>query len=178
MPYNKRRPQSGRSTHSVYNSNNHKRRNSRGKQYINPSLFINKAIKSKDEVAYKPTHLFTDFSLNEALKANITKEGYETPTAIQDQTIPLAIEGRDVIGLANTGTGKTAAFLLPMLNKLYTRRTNNSVLIMAPTRELAQQIDSEFKKFSDGMKVYSALCVGGVDETLMSLLAHRDVLRI
>ncbi|HXE10198.1 MAG TPA: DEAD/DEAH box helicase, partial [Verrucomicrobiae bacterium] len=97
------------------------------------------------------------------LKQNVATAGFVVPTAIQDQTIPLSLENKDIIGLANTGTGKTAAFLLPALNKLYSRRTTGSVLIMAPTRELAQQIDAEFKKFSVGMKVYSVLCVGGVN---------------
>ncbi len=136
----------------------------RKKQYINPARFVNKnitAAKTADE--YVARHKFSDFELNNALKGTIATSGYETPTAIQDQTIPYVLAGRDVIGLANTGTGKTAAFLLPILQKLYKNRIPQSVLIMAPTRELAQQIDVEFKKFSLNMKLYSAVCVGGVN---------------
>ena len=94
---------------------------------------------------------------------NIATANYITPSAIQDQTIPMVLEGRDVIGLANTGTGKTAAFLVPVLNALYEKRVQQSVLIMAPTRELAQQIDVEFRKFARGMKLFSAVCVGGMN---------------
>lgn len=118
---------------------------------------------AEPEGVYSPRYSFTDLPLHDILKQNIAAAGFQTPTAIQDQTIPLGLEGKDVIGLANTGTGKTAAFLLPILQKLYVRRTTGSVLIMAPTRELAQQIDAEFKKFSTGMKVYSVVCVGGVN---------------
>jgi ATP-dependent RNA helicase RhlE len=130
------------------------------KQYINPAMFVNKNTKEQEQAVYEPTHLFTDFGFTDALQRNID---YVSPSAIQDQTIPLAMTGKDVIGLANTGTGKTAAFLLPILNRLFETRLTGSVLIIAPTRELAQQIDAEFRKFSDGMKLYSAVCVGGVN---------------
>jgi len=110
-----------------------------------------------------PSHRFSDFALSDKLQHNLATAGFRAPSAIQDQTIPLGLAGRDVIGLANTGTGKTAAFLLPILQKLQTNRAPLSVLIMAPTRELAQQIDDEFRKFSLGMKLYSAVCVGGVN---------------
>ena len=140
------------------------KRGGRKKQYINPALFVNKQVAVKNDApAYAPTHLFTDFGLHRSIEQNLATAGFTAPSPIQDQTIPLALAGKDVIGLANTGTGKTAAFLLPILNRLSKQRTISSVLIMAPTRELAQQIDAEFKKFSINMKLYSALCVGGVN---------------
>ncbi len=71
------------------------------------------------------------------------------------------LAGRDVVGLANTGTGKTAAFLLPLIDKVW-KDKNQNVLILAPTRELAMQIDKEFRGFSYGMHIYSAMCVGGM----------------
>lgn len=150
---------------------NHIKRNfrpqnqSRGKkQYINPALFVNKnSTAPKQADNYVARYSFNDFAFHNILKQNVASAGFVLPTAIQDQTIPLGLEGRDIIGLANTGTGKTAAFLLPILQKLYTTRFGQSVLIMAPTRELAQQIDAEFRKFSLGMKIYSALCVGGIN---------------
>lgn len=162
MSYNSRRSFNGRKQQST-RPRQPQRRNQRSKQSINPALFVNKSTVAATAPAYDARHRFSDFSLHDILKQNITAAGFELPTAIQDQTIPLSLEGKDIIGLANTGTGKTAAFLIPLLNKLYTRRTTGSVLIMAPTRELAQQIDEEFKKFSVGMKVYSAICVGGVN---------------
>lgn len=131
--------------------------------YINPELFVNKNTREKQVDVYEPTNRFSDFNFNTQLKTNIANAGYELPSAIQDKTIPFSLEGKDVIGLANTGTGKTAAFLLPILEKLYKNRSLQSVLIMAPTRELAQQIDDEFRKFSRDMKLYSAVCVGGVN---------------
>lgn len=140
------------------------KKQTRGKQFIHPEKFVNRnVVSAQTEVAYQPKHLFTDFGLRTELENNLAAAGFEVPSAIQDQTIPLVLEGRDVIGLANTGTGKTAAFLLPILNSLYRSRAPQSVLIMAPTRELAQQIDAEFRKFSAGMKLYSAVCVGGVN---------------
>jgi len=132
------------------------------KQNIHPSKFINKASIREEEIAYEPTHLFKDFPFGAELQANISKKGYISPSAIQDQTIPHIIDGKDVIGLANTGTGKTAAFLLPIIERMSGISLRPSVLIIAPTRELAQQIDEEFKIFARGMNLYSALIVGGV----------------
>lgn len=131
--------------------------------YIHPSKFVNKATISGPEAPYEPKHTFADFPFHEILHKNIAHQGYERPSAIQDQSILHTLEGRDVLGLANTGTGKTAAFLLPILNNLYKDKTPNAVLILAPTRELAQQIDEQFRMFSYGMKLYSTLIVGGAD---------------
>jgi len=133
------------------------------KQTIHPSKFINRTPVEAEVVEYVPKHRFSDFALSDVIKNNLIKIGFDTPSAIQDQAIPLALEGKDVIGLANTGTGKTAAFLLPILNSLKTTNKYNSVLIMAPTRELAQQIDAECKRFSQDLRVYSTVVVGGVN---------------
>ena len=137
----------------------------RKKQYIDPAKFINTQVVEAERIEYVPTHTFFDFGLHSILEQNLRSAKFDTPSAIQDQTLPLGLAGKDVIGLANTGTGKTAAFLLPILQKLYAQRDTQSVLIMAPTRELAQQIDMEFKKFSRGMKLYATVCVGGVNIT-------------
>ncbi len=133
------------------------------KKYIHPSKFINKAVEKADEQAYEATHKFADFPFGAELHYNIARKGYETPSAIQDQAIPHIIDGRDVIGLANTGTGKTAAFLLPIIERQAGIMLRPSVLIIAPTRELAQQIDEQFREFSRGLGLYSALIVGGVN---------------
>jgi superfamily II DNA/RNA helicase len=128
---------------------------------IHPSKFINKAITPEADVPYVPTHTFHDFGLNQRIVKNLDFLKFTTPSEIQDRCIPLTLSGTDTIGLANTGTGKTAAFLLPIIDKLLANRELVSVLILAPTRELAQQIDEEFRRFSSGMKLYSALAVGG-----------------
>ena len=132
------------------------------KKYIHPSKFINKATSKADEVVYESKNKFADFPFGNQLRNNIAKKGYEIPSAIQDQAIPHILEGKDVIGLANTGTGKTAAFLLPIIERQTGVNLRPSVLIIAPTRELAQQIDEEFRAFAQGLDLYSALIVGGV----------------
>ena len=135
----------------------------RSKATINPSRFINRATEHVEQPPYVPTHSFADFALNATTQNMLEHEGLTTPSAIQDQAIQPILEGRDLIGLANTGTGKTAAFLLPIIEHLVQNRDRNSVLILAPTRELAQQIDAEFQRFSAGQKIYSVVCVGGAN---------------
>lgn len=127
---------------------------------IDESKFISKSTyESVPEV--KITNSFSDFGFSSVLKRNLENRNYLNPTPIQDQAIGHILNGRDIIGLANTGTGKTAAFLLPIIEKISKDRSGK-ILIIAPTRELAQQIDDEFRKFSVGLNLYSAICVGGV----------------
>ena len=154
--------------YSVYNSKNRGRGNNRGRsfggnkrrgEYINPSRFVQIA-KTAIETQYTATHKFSDFKVDNLIHDNLVKKGYETPSAIQDQTIPLALEGHDVIGLANTGTGKTAAFAVPVINALI-HRQNAKALIVAPTRELAQQIEEECRSIGKGAGFYGALLIGG-----------------
>ena len=169
MSYNTRTNQlrSRRPVHQRHPQSSHQRRgggSSRGRGvYINPSKFINRATGVAEHAPYEPQHVFTDFPLNHMLQQNIQNKGYVSPSAIQDQAIPLLLENKDVIGLANTGTGKTAAFLVPIIQKLSGVPTPLSVLIMAPTRELAQQIDEQFRELSVGLRLYSALLVGGMN---------------
>lgn len=163
---NSSRPQSGGRSFSGNRSGGRSGGGGRrgpAKKYIHPSKFINKAVTKADEVVYESKHKFADFPFNAELQHNIAEKGYEIPSAIQDQAIPHIIEGRDVIGLANTGTGKTAAFLLPIIERQSGISLRPSVLIVAPTRELAQQIDDQFRDFSKGLKMYSTLVVGGMN---------------
>ncbi len=136
-------------------------RNNRGKaaQYIDPKRFIASATILEVE-AYVPTHTFTDFALHQLLQANLASKNYVQPSPIQDQAIPVGLQGNDVIGMASTGTGKTAAFALPILNRLIMDR-NTSALIIAPTRELAQQIDEECRDLAKGSGLTGALLIGG-----------------
>jgi len=140
MAYQQKR--GGRSTASRPRSGGFsggRRGGSRGpaKKFIHPSKFTNKAVKKAEEQPYQAKHTFTDFPFGAQLKHNIATKGYVTPSAIQDQAIPHIINGADVIGLANTGTGKTAAFLLPIIERQSGIMLRPSVLIMSPTRELA-----------------------------------------
>lgn len=160
------RPQYNRARPSQFGGGGGGRRGgSRGpvKKYIHPSKFINKAVAVADEVVYEATNKFIDFPFGAQLQHNIAEKGYTTPSPIQDQAIPHIVEGRDVIGLANTGTGKTAAFLLPIIERQSGISLRPSVLIIAPTRELAQQIEEEFRVFARGLNLYSTLIVGGVN---------------
>lgn len=130
---------------------------------LNPNRFVNKAVAPSEEVPYTPTHCFDDFALNRQTKSTLHYLKFTQPSPIQDKCIPLALAGGDVIGLANTGTGKTAAFLLPIIEHLVQTRPVAGALILAPTRELAQQIDAEFRRFAAGQKLYSTLLVGGMN---------------
>ncbi len=152
-----------RTTASFRGSNN-RGRFGRKPSNIDISLLVRRAEEATKEETYVPQHTFADFSLSEPLKQNISRHGYTTPTPIQDQAIKPLLSGRDVIGIANTGTGKTAAFLLPLITKIEKNGTER-VLIVAPTRELAVQIEEEFMAFAKGMGIYSALCIGGVSIT-------------
>lgn len=163
MPYQGNRggrPQGGRRFNGGRSRNTRK---GPAKKYIHPSKFINKAVAPAEETPYEPTHAFVDFPFGAELQHNIAKKGYKIPSAIQDQAIPHIIDGKDVIGLANTGTGKTAAFLLPIIERQSGIMLRPSVLVIAPTRELAQQIDEQFRDFSKGMQLYSTLVVGGMN---------------
>lgn len=140
-----------------------KKRSSNQTSRIHPSKFVNKAIAPEADVPYEPINRFDSFGLNRQTQSTLNYLGIETPTEVQDKCIIPSLEGKDIIGLANTGTGKTAAFLLPIIEKLHANRELVSVLILAPTRELAQQIENEFKRFSAGQKLYSTLIVGGAN---------------
>lgn len=148
-------------------------RGGRGKkgreESINPNMFINRTSDNPNDDAnakaaalHPIKHSFMDFEIDDRLKRAVVFKGYTTPSPIQDQSIPLILEGRDIVGIANTGTGKTAAFLLPLINKVL-KKKDEQILIVAPTRELAIQIDQEFKDLTRGMGLFSVCCVGGVN---------------
>jgi ATP-dependent RNA helicase RhlE len=139
------------------------RRFSRGKKLgiLDTSLLIRPADTGQAEAVYHPINNFIELDIADQLKQNILSHGYTTPTPIQDQAIPYVLTGKDVVGIANTGTGKTAAFLVPLINKIYADKTQR-VLIVAPTRELAVQIQEECREFAKGMHISSQLCIGGV----------------
>lgn len=131
----------------------------RGGEFRDISKFVNKA-KPQEVVVYQAKHTFADFAIDEQLKGNVLYAKYTAPTPIQDEAIPHILAGRDIVGIANTGTGKTAAFLIPLLDKVMKDR-NQKVIIMAPTRELAIQINQELLKFAFRLNIYSVCVVGG-----------------
>ncbi len=135
-------------------------RRARREPSYNPMMFVRKAEVVETE-AFCPKHQFADFAIDTRLKQNIVAKGYTTPTPIQDEAIPVLLEGRDVVGCANTGTGKTAAFLVPLIDKVL-KNKKEKVLIVTPTRELAVQIQNELRVFTQNLGLYSVLCIGGV----------------
>ncbi|MFH1129634.1 MAG: DEAD/DEAH box helicase [Patescibacteria group bacterium] len=158
---NKRRRVAYPSRFKTSGSSGYRKSNQRG-EFIDPQKFINKAIMNQKEECFVAKHQFQDFKINQQIIKNIEIKGYVTPTPIQDQVIPAVLDGRDVVGIANTGTGKTAAFLVPLINKILLN-PKEKVLIVTPTRELALQINQEFKLFTKNIKIFSVCCVGGAN---------------
>jgi superfamily II DNA/RNA helicase len=138
------------------------RRSRQQGQTIDAARFINKAVVTEVQEQFVPEHRFQDFAVSDRLKDNITTKGYEIPTPIQDKAIPHVLAGSDIVGIANTGTGKTAAFLIPLIEKVLKDRSER-VLIMVPTRELATQIEEEFWGFASHMKIGAVTVVGGAN---------------
>lgn len=139
--------------------------------YFNPSMFIKKAEPVKEEAPYTPTKTFNDFGFESRLATSISYRNYVTPTQIQDEAIPHIMEGKDVVGLSNTGTGKTAAFLLPLIHKAILNKREQTI-VLAPTRELATQIEQELMQITQNrLGVFSAICVGGAN-------IHRQMSRL
>ena len=126
---------------------------------------------------------FNDFGLAAPITRALTDEGYLTPTSIQADAMPVVLTGRDLIGIAQTGTGKTAAFALPILNRLAsdvrpTERKACRVLVLSPTRELAGQIQESFRTYGRHLKLTTALAIGGVPmgKQVRALMNGVDVL--
>ncbi|MBP0573622.1 DEAD/DEAH box helicase, partial [Mycobacterium tuberculosis] len=124
---------------------------------------------------------FQDLGLSEKVLSAVAAAGYETPTPIQAQAIPVVLDKRDVVGVAQTGTGKTAAFVLPMLTRLESGRARARMprtLILEPTRELAAQVEENFDKYGVNHKLNVALLIGGVsfDDQNKKLGRGADVL--
>ncbi len=149
------------------------RRPARKVKQLDPTLFVKAAIRTVETKPYEPSVLFEQMPLMDLLKRNMKSRGFTHPTPIQDGSIPKVLEGRDVIGKAQTGTGKTVAFLVPMIDKVMRKKTER-VFILAPTRELALQIDEEFRIFSRGSGLRSALVIGGANMSVqMRALQYR-----
>ena len=126
---------------------------------------------------------FDGFGLNEAIVRAIADENYAIPTPIQEQTIPIAMSRRDVIGIAQTGTGKTAAFALPILHQLVSdarppERKGCRTLVLCPTRELSGQVLDSFRAYGRHLRIRAALAIGGVSMAgqVRALLNGVDVL--
>lgn len=140
---------------------NYRRQRPRRQTVFDPSDLVRQGNTTPKLIVCPIKHQFADFPVSAEVKANISRRGYVAPTPIQDQVIPLILAGQDVVGVANTGTGKTAAFLIPLIDKLVKDR-QQKVLVVTPTRELAVQIREEFVAFALQTGLQAVLCIGGV----------------
>lgn len=123
-------------------------------------LYIKRVEYTQEFEEYVPKYKFVDFNIDPVLKENISQKGYNMPLPIQDQAIPYILEGKDLLGIANTGTGKTAAFLIPLIQKVIKNR-NSKIIIITPTRELADQITDELFILNRYLSIFSVKCIGG-----------------
>lgn len=120
------------------------------------------ATTSKSEFSTSPAS-FKLLGLIDPLLESLERVGYKKPTDIQIESLPHALEGRDIIGIAATGSGKTAAFALPILQKLWEEPKGLFACVLAPTRELAYQISEQFEALGSAMGVRCAVIIGGMD---------------
>ncbi len=114
-----------------------------------------------EDVKYDAPRSFEEMPIHPRLKQNILDLGYEHPTEIQDKTFETVADIEDVIGIANTGTGKTGAFLIPIIHNLLEDDDIFQTLVVLPTRELAEQVEQEFRKLAKGLNLYTICCIGG-----------------
>ena len=145
--------------------NNSSPRSGKGKfsgSSIDIRRFVNKAETAEEKEIFTPRYSFGELEIHSVLKQAIENRGFTVPTPIQDQAIPVILSGQDIIGMANTGTGKTAAFLIPMINKILAN-SREKVLVVVPTRELAIQIQDEFLALTKKMNIFSVVIIGGAD---------------
>ena len=150
----------------VQRPNNHNRNNVRPAKKastLDPSLLVKEVNHALTEKNFRSDRLIKDMPINIKLKEALAIKGYERPTEIQDRTLETLLEGRDILGIAQTGTGKTGAFLIPIIEKLLHHRVNPYALIVVPTRELALQVEEEFKSMSAGLGLYSTCLIGGTN---------------
>jgi ATP-dependent RNA helicase RhlE len=129
---------------------------------LDPRLFVKKAQPSGQE-GFRTEKTFSDLGLTAKLLQNILAKGYETLTNIQEQSILPLLQGRDMMGISKTGSGKTAAFLIPIIEHALKDPRNYTALVVTPTRELALQIEEEFKSLSAGLSLNSSTFIGGTN---------------
>lgn len=132
------------------------------KSTLNPNLLIKKATQTavKD---YQSDRLIENLPISPNLKECLITKGFRRPTEIQDKTLESLLEKRDLLGIAQTGTGKTGAFLIPIIEQLLSSKQKNYALVMVPTRELAIQVEEEFQSMAKGLGIYSACFIGGTN---------------
>ncbi len=143
-------------------SRNNRRNSNKKKSVIDPYKLIKANGKANEAPAHKPVMAYRDLKLHNQLKANLAEKGYTMATEIQEASIQPLLEGRNMVAVANTGTGKTGAFLIPLIDRLLSGQKFNT-LIVVPTRELAIQVEQEFRSLAHGTGLYSSCFIGGTN---------------
>ncbi len=129
---------------------------------LDPNLLI-KAASITEAVDFRSNIEFDSLPISDALKKSIKAKGFTRPTEIQDKTIQALLDGRDLLGIAQTGSGKTGAFLIPIIEQLLHNKRKSFALIMVPTRELASQVEDEFRSLTKGLGLFSSCFIGGTN---------------
>lgn len=162
-------------SYSSYNDRYFKRggRSRQGSRYISRDKYISKARESDTPSIYVSDRSFNDFDLSPEIQRNIKARKYTNLTKIQAQAIPYILEGKDLLGIACTGSGKTGAFLIPMIDKILKDR-RQKCLVITPTRELAFQIQDELRQFTRGTSIRSVVVIGGASMHRQILAIERD----
>ena len=146
------------------------------KKQLDASLFVKKAQPVEDS-QYIASRTIQDLPVDKAIISNLLKKGYSSPMEIQDKSIEAILNGNDLLGLAQTGTGKTGAFLIPLVHNLLEKKPAFQILIITPTRELAVQIEQEFKSITLGLRLQSICLIGGtsVKNDIINLKRQRHI---
>lgn len=158
-----------------YNRNRYKTKQPKKKSTseLNPEMLVKKATQTTVK-SYVSERDYTQLNLHRFLSKNIAQKGYKNPTEIQEKCIAPLISGKNLIGIAATGTGKTGAFLIPIVQQMLEGK-NSTGLVVVPTRELAQQVQDEFKSLTRGTDLTSACFIGGTSVSKDVSLAKRKV---
>lgn len=147
-------------------NNSSRQRSNKGNRFeskLDHNLFI-KSAQKVEQKSFISDRKIIDLPVRQELIQSLQNKGFEFLTEIQDKTIEPLLEGRDLVGVAQTGTGKTAAFLVPIIQQLLLNKTAfQKALIIVPTRELAIQVNDEFKELTKGLKLYSTCYIGGTN---------------
>ncbi len=166
---NQQRRQRNNSSPVKYNGTgtiNRNRSNSntaKKKSTLDPSLLVKEANHSVVDKVFQSERQISDLPISAKLIQALEAKGYQKPTEIQDRTLETLLTGRDLLGIAQTGTGKTGAFLVPIIEQLLHNRVNPYALVVVPTRELALQVEEEFRSMAKGLGLYSACFIGGTN---------------
>lgn len=156
----RRKPNNKRKGHGRPGGGRGNQKGPRQSSITDVNLLIKKAI-PKEEVIYVSDREIKDLPVRKSLRDRLIKKGFKRPTEIQDKTLEALLDGRDLLGIAQTGTGKTGAFLIPIIEEFITGPKGQHALVVVPTRELAIQVQEEFRSMTKDLGLYSACFIGG-----------------